>query len=119
MAICATVRVTGTGLVWPVLGAGLVQVMPSPASTANASGPLVPLTTAFGAREDRAKSMQKSPLESFVLRFSAAMPALDPLGRVMAAQPGLVTMLVEVPLTASQLHSRLDGAGLWALKSVT
>lgn len=90
---CATDSVDGTGLVTPV-PSGLDQVMASPASTANASGPLVPVTTAFGAREDRAKSRQKLPLASFLLAFSAVMPALDPLGRVIvqAESPAFVVM---------------------------
>jgi hypothetical protein len=64
--------------------------MASPASGANASGPLVLATTASGARSDMAKSMHQSPLDRCGLAFSAVMPALDPSGRAMAAQPGLV-----------------------------
>jgi hypothetical protein len=39
-----------------------------------------------------AKSMHQSPLDRCGLAFSAVMPALDPSGRAMAAQPGLVTI---------------------------
>jgi len=59
----------------------------------------------FGPREERAKSMQP-----WVSAISAAMPRLDPSGRVMAAQPFLGTM-VAVPV-ASKLYSRLPAGWL-------
>ena len=60
------------------------------------------------AREERAKSMQK-PLPSAVLASSAVMPADEPSGRGMEAQPDLVTTGSPTApvhgLVASQLYS--------------
>src|SRR5215475_7484407 len=72
-------------------------------------------------REDRAKLTQLVP-ETFWLEPSAVMPAEDPFGRAMAAQPPPLTWM-ESPigpprgLSASQLHTCVAVTALPTLKS--
>src|SRR5689334_10526278 len=101
---CAVVRLCGALL--PL--ASVDQLTASLASATNRTPPL-PLTGSVAARprEERPKSSQNPPFGSLMLAASVAMPADEPFGRAILAQPLLV--LIRSPsapvfgLTASQL----------------
>src|SRR5215472_14824083 len=102
---CAVVRLAGALVV-----EFAAQVTASLASATNRMPPgaFAGSVDARG-RDDRAKSTQKClPSPVLVLAASAAIPALEPLGRGVEAQPDFSTMLSVIPVTgfrASQLYS--------------